>query len=273
MDAFLHDPIILSSLLGLGVTVGPLAGLLGVGGGVISVPGLFLLFKYLGFPEELIMHLAVGTSLAIIVPTGLRSAHAHWEKKAVDLDAAKRIGLGVVAGSALGVLIADYLSGFVLGLIFAIAITILAGIMVANPARFKLYKKVPPQLWSGLAGSVIGLISTLVGIGGGSLNVPYMTLCGMSIHRAIGTSAALGLFIAVPASIGFVLIGLQETGLPPYSLGFVYLPSLAVITVAAVSSAPFGAALAHKAPVEIMRKGFAIFMVLLAIKMIVQLFS
>ncbi len=266
MDIILQEPTLIFALLFLGTVAGFLAGLLGIGGGVILVPGLYAIFKMLGISDEIIMHMALGTSLAIIVPTGLSSAHAHWKKRAVDWHGAKRIGLGVIIGSSFGVFLANQLSGANLSLIFSIAIIILAGLMLARPERLSFCRDIPKQPWSGLAGIIIGLISSLIGIGGATLSVPYMSLCRVSIHRAIGTAAALGLFIAIPATIGFIYIGWLIDA-PPYSLGFVYLPAWFLIVMSSVFSARLGVTLAHKVPVEKMRKGFALFMVLIAVKM------
>lgn len=252
--------------IALGACAGFLAGLLGVGGGIVLVPGLFYIFRSMMWPE-ITMHMAVGTSLAVIVPTGFVSAYAHWKKSAVDFDLVWRIGIGVVAGAVTGSVLANHLSGESLKMIFACAIVVLAFVMTSNPARFSFYKEVPGQPWSSLAGFVIGGISSLIGVGGATLSVPYMSMCQVPIHRAIGTASALGLVIAVPASLGFIVIGLDEPGRLPHSLGFVNMNAWASIVIVSAVCAPCGAWLAHKVPVNILRKVFAAFMVIVALRM------
>lgn len=255
------------SLAALGVAGGFLAGLLGVGGGIVMVPGLLFIFQGLGLESESLIHVCVGTSLSLIIPNGLMSARSHWKKGAVDFSLVKSIGVGILAGVALGTVLADMLAGPSLKMIFACAIVVLAVIMIVNPARFNLLKDVPPQPWPSLAGFVNGTVSTLIGIGGGTLNVPFMTLCGVPIHRAIGTAAALGVVIAVPAALGFVLIGWGEPGRPPFSIGYVNALAWVLILPTSLMSVKLGVWAAHKAPVPVMRMIFAGMMVIVAVKL------
>ncbi len=254
-------------LLGLGAVSGFLAGLLGIGGGIVLVPGLFFSLTALGFPPDHIMHVAVGTSLAIIIPTGMSSARAHWKRGAVRVDLVKKIGVGIVFGVIAGTMIAGYLSGAALNLVFAVSLFLLAGIMLTDPARVKMADDVPGQPWSGLMGSLIGMLSSLMGIGGATVSVPYMTLCRVPIHQAIGTASTLGLIISIPAAFGFLVIGWGQTNLPPFSLGYVNILAFALIIPASVLAAPWGAATAHKVPVKPLRQIFALFIVIVAIKM------
>lgn len=255
-------------LIALGALSGFLAGLFGVGGGVVLVPGLYALFTLLGFEHEMLMHLCVGTSLAIIVPTGLSAARAHHRRGSVDFDLLKTIGPGIVVGVITGAALAAFLTGDALKLIFALTISALAVLMILDPARFQLVSHMPRQPVPSIAGVIIGHISTLIGIGGATLSVPFMSICHVPIRTAIGTAAALGLFISIPAMIGFVLIGFTEDELPPFSFGFVNGLAWLAIVPSSVLIAPLGARLAHRLPVSLMRKGFAIFMIVVAAKML-----
>lgn len=260
--------ILLTSLAALGCLGGFLAGLLGVGGGIVLVPGLFYIFSWLGMPEDHLMHVCVGTSLAIIVPTGFSSARAHHKRGNVDLDLMKKLAIGVVLGVGIGTILADILSSTALQYIFATCILGLAALMViALRKDIILLPHMPPQPWTSVMGGVIGLVSTLVGIGGATMNVPFMTMCKVPIHKAIGTSSALGLFISIPAALGFMYIGLNEAGRPPYSLGFVNIPAFLLIIPASVVFAKLGAYAAHKASVPLMRKVFAAFLVIVSCKL------
>ena len=259
--------VLLLSLVVLGACSGFLAGLLGVGGGIVLVPGLFYIFQFLGFPSADFMHLFIGTSLAIIIVNGTFSVMSHNKRGAVDFMLVKHIGVGIIFGVFLGTVFVSVLSGATLKLFFAIVLLFLAIIMIVNPARFILWHKAPNQLWMGVAGVVIGCISTLIGIGGGSLSVPFISFCRVPIHRAIGTAAALGLVISIPAVLGFIIIGWGVEGLPPYSLGYISVPAWAFIIPTSILSIPFGVTVSHLAPVPVLRKIFAGFMIIVACKM------
>lgn len=259
--------VLLGALTALGVVAGFLAGLLGVGGGIVLVPSLFYLFTFLGFESPYLMHIAVGTSLAIIVPTGFSSARAHWKKDAVDMSLVKNIGSGIVIGVVIGTFVIASLSGESLKMVFATALLVLAFIMLLNPARFRIANGIPSQPWSGLAGKVIGGISTLIGIGGASLSVPFMTLCGIPIHRAIGSAAAMGLIISIPATLGSIIIGWDAPERLPFSIGFVNIAAFLCIIPTSVLSAPLGAWVAHKIPVRPLKQGFAMFIIFIALRM------
>lgn len=275
MDALsLFQILSLSCLLfALGLTAGFLSGLLGVGGGIVLVPGLYYIFSSLGFPETHLMHMAVGTSLAIIVPTGFSSARSHWKRGNVDLTLVKQIGIGILIGVGIGTYIADLVSGEELQGIFASALLLMAGIMAFKPSRFQIAETIPAQPVPGLVGTIIGALSTLMGIGGASLSVPFMTMYGQAIHRAVGTAAAIGLVISVPAVLCFIVIGQENTGLPPFSLGYINILAWLFITPVSVLTAPFGVRAAHKASVERLRALFAFFLLVVAAKMFWDMFS
>jgi uncharacterized membrane protein YfcA len=265
--------MLVTFLLSLGALAGFLAGLLGIGGGLVLVPGLYFGFQFLGFESATLMHVAVGTSLAVIIPTGISSARAHHKRGAVRLDLVRRLGPGIVLGVGLGTLIAARIEEQAMTLFFGVALACLALLMVSNPARFRIADDVPKQPWASCAGGVIGVISSLMGIGGATVSVPFMTMCRVPIHTAVGTASALGLVIAVPAAIGFVIIGWGQDGLPPFSLGYINLMAWPLIIPASVLAAPWGAKLAHSVSVDRLRKFFAAFLVVVAVKMLWSAFD
>lgn len=256
---------------GRGDFVGILAGLLGVGGGIVLVPCIYYGLGAAGAAPDHAMHIAVGTSLAVIVPTGLASARAHGKKGAVLPEILRLTGPGIVAGTIIGTLAAGYFSGDALKGIFAVALAGLTVVMMFDPARLSRATEIPGRLGSGLAGCAIGALATLMGIGGATVSVPWMTLHGIPIHKAVGTAAALGLLISIPAALGFVLIGLDADGLPPFSLGYVNMAAWTVIAPAAVLTAPWGARAAHALPVKPLRRIFAGFMAVVALRMLYEM--
>lgn len=268
MDVLIGYLPLITVLFGIGLLAGFLAGLLGIGGGVVLVPGLYYSLTALGYDPALMMHVAIGTSLAVIVPTGFSSARAHWQKGAVGMDLVKNIGIGVLLGVVCGTILARFMDGESLKSFFAIVLFILAIVMITNPARYALFDGVPRQPGAGLGGLVIGTISTLMGIGGATISVPFMTLCKTPIHKAIGTASALGMVISVPGTLGFVLIGWGHEGLPPLSFGYVNVVAWALIVPVSVLMAPWGAAAAHKVSVNRLRTVFALFMIFVSVRMI-----
>lgn len=270
---FLEWTPLIFILVAIGSLAGFLAGLMGIGGGIVLVPALYYSMSALGYDPQYLMHMAVGTSLAIMVPTGMSSARAHWKKGGVDFSLVKRIGIGVFTGVIIGTILADYFSGDNLRTFFAFALMVLALIMMANPSRFAFCDEVPHQPWSGLAGMVVGVISTLMGIGGAVMNVPYMSLCKVPMHKAVGTAAALGLTVSVPGVIGFIIIGWNAEDMPPASLGYINLVVWSIIIPFSVLIAPVGAKLAHSMPVDRLRKVFAVLLVIIASRMLLEVFN
>lgn len=264
-----HDLLIWVPILaGLGGLAGFLAGLLGIGGGLILVPGLFFSLSAFGYDTGHLMHLVIGTSLAIIIPTGLSSALSHAKRKSVRADLVRRIGPGILAGVALGTLIAAQLSGDGLKLVFAVLLLFLSALMMVDSARHHWAKDVPGQPWAALAGGMIGTLSALMGIGGATVSVPYMTLCRVPIHQAVGTASALGMVISVPAALGYVMIGWGQGGLPPFSFGYVNLPAFFLIAPFSILVAPWGARSAHAISAPALRKAFAVFLVIVSLRML-----
>ncbi|MDR5172380.1 sulfite exporter TauE/SafE family protein [Methylobacillus flagellatus] len=250
-----------------GAGAGVLSGLLGVGGGTVIVPILVVIFTSLAFPPQHIMHIALGTSLATIIVTSISSARAHHKKQNVHWSAVKLIAPGIVIGTLLGAVLAGQLDTVILKVIFAVFVLLIATQMVLNftPAA---HRQLPSKAGTLGMGGVIGVLSSLVGIGGGSLSVPFLIYCNFNARYAIGTSSAIGLPIAVAGTLGFVVTGLAEGNLPAYSLGYVYLPAFAGIALASMLTAPFGAYLAHRLPVPVLKKLFALLLYVVGIKML-----
>ncbi|HNQ04190.1 MAG TPA: sulfite exporter TauE/SafE family protein [Thiobacillaceae bacterium] len=257
----------LLAYLFLGLFTGIIAGLLGVGGGLVMVPALTWAFAYQGFAADYNIHLALGTSLAVIIPTSISSLRAHHAHGAVDGCLVRRITPGIVLGSLLGGGVAAFLPDRYLKLFF-IAFLLYAATQMLLGFKPKPQRGLPGAAGMGLAGGIIGLISSWVGIGGGTLSVPFQIWCNVGMHRAIGTSAAIGLPIALAGMLGYVLSGHVATNLPAWSLGFVYLPAFLCIALGSGLTAPLGAKLTHRLPVSRLRRIFATLLYLLAARMI-----
>ena len=261
---------ILSTLLfylTLGLFAGVMAGLLGVGGGLIIVPTLAWIFHHQQVDDAIVMHLAIGTSLATIVVTSISSVRAHHRRGAVLWPIFWRLTPGIVVGAWLGAAIADALPSAVLSKVFAVFVLTVAAQMGfgAKPAP---HRELPGTTGMLTAGGVIGAVSAIVGIGGGSLTVPFLSWCNTAIRQAVATSSACGLPIALAGALGFVVTGLNAAGRPDWSLGYVYGPALVGITLTSMLSAPLGAKLAHTLPTEMLKKVFAAFLTLVGVKML-----
>ena len=256
----------LLAYLALGLVTGVIAGLLGVGGGLVMVPALSWAYAQQGFPADYNIHLALGTSLAVIIPTSLSSLRAHHAHGAVDWQLVRRITPGILLGTLMGGAMAVLLPDLGLRLFFVLFLLYAATQMLLG-FRPKPSRTLPGPAGMTLAGGVIGLVSSWVGIGGGTLSVPFQTWCNVSLHRAIGTSAAIGLPIAVAGMAGYALSGQAAAGLPAWCLGFVYLPAFLAIAVGSGFTAPLGAKLAHRLPVARLKRIFAGLLYLLAVRM------
>lgn len=254
----------------VGVVVGVLAGLLGLGGGLVIVPMLMWCFTRQQVSPDCLMHMALGTSLATIVFTSISSFRAHHRRGSVCWPAVWRITPGIIAGTLIGSYVAAGLStGFLKGLfsvfLCGVAIELLLN-KKPNPAR-----ELPGLAGMSTAGGSIGLMSSLVGIGGGSLSVPFLIWCNLSAHLAIGTSAAIGFPIALAGAIGYIIHGWHFPGLPAHSLGYVYVPAMACIVCTSMLTAPLGVRLAHRLPVDMLKRIFAVLLLGVAMRMIVSL--
>lgn len=257
--------------LGLGSVVGILAGLLGVGGGLIIVPMVVFTLTWQGVPSQHLMHLALGTSLASIIFTSVSSFWAHHQRGAVHWEVVRRIVLGILVGTFLGSCLASRLSTNLLKGVFVIFLYYMAFQMLAD-LKPKPTRGLPGPLGMFGVGNGIGAVSSLVGIGGGSLSVPFMVWCNLTVHDAIGTSAAIGFPIAIAGTVGYIVNGLNVSGLPAYCLGYVYLPALAGIVAASVFTAPLGVRLAHSLPVARLKRIFALLLFVMGTKMLIGLF-
>ena len=259
----------LGAYLAIGVAVGFFAGLLGVGGGLIIVSSLALMFTAHGFPAQYIMHMAIGTSLAAIVFGSVSSFRTHHRHGAVDWAVVRGMTPGLLVGVALGAIVARFLPTGFLKYLFLAFLLIITTQMVFN-LRPKARRPLPGRV--GLTGVAIfiGVCSSIFGGGAAAAGVPFLTWCGMTTHRAIGTVAAMGFPVSVAGAIGYGIAGASAAGLPPWSVGFVYLPAFIGIAVTSVIAAPYGARLAHKLKGATLRRVFAVFLVVMGIKIAIS---
>jgi uncharacterized protein len=256
------------ALLATGVVAGIVAGLLGVGGGIVIVPVLYYMFTALKIDASVLMHVAVGTSLATILATGASSTRAHYKRGGVDLDLLKRwwwaIALGVVAGAML----AGNLSGGALTFVFGVVALAVSANMMFRKDGSHLADELPGSPLKELLGFLIGGISVMMGIGGGTLGVPTLTLFNYPIRKAVGTAAAIGLIIAVPGTLLSVYFGWNAEGLPPFSLGYVNMIGFILIIPASTYAAPLGAKIAHAIDPSKLKLIFALFLGVTGLRMI-----
>jgi len=251
----------------LGAIVGFLAGLLGIGGGMTMVPVLTIMFVAQGFPSAHILHLAVGTAMTTIVFTSISSMRAHHAHEAVRWDIFKAIAPGLVAGTLAGSAFAGTVSTRWLALFFSGFVYLAASQMLLG-LKPKASRDLPGTAGMLAVGTGFGVVSSLVAAGGAMMTIPFMTWCNVKLHDAIGTSAALGLPIALSGTLGYLAIGWNQAELPAYSVGYIYLPALAGVVVASMLTAPAGARLAHRQPVAKLRRWFALLLYILATKML-----
>jgi uncharacterized membrane protein YfcA len=264
----------IASYLALGACSGVFAGMLGIGGGVVLVPSLALMFAAQGelFPATETLHMALGTSMASIIFTAIASIRTHQRHAAIRWDVVRAITPGILLGTTLGSLLAASVPARPLAIFFTAFVYIVA-IQMAMNLKPKPTRDLPGPAGTAGVGLGIGVLSALVAIGGGSLTVPFLTWCNVRVQHAIGTSAAVGLPIAFGGTLGYIANGWGEQGLPGGSLGYVYLPALAVLVAATMLTAPYGARLAHRLPVAILKRLFAGVLILLATKMLWSLLS
>lgn len=254
---------LIAGLLALGAATGLLAGLLGIGGGILMVPFLTFYFSLRGFPIEHDVHMAIATSLATILFTSISSVRAHDQRGAVRWDVVKALAPGILIGALIGALIAGRLATLWISLIFTIFVGFSALQMLLD-RKPKASRELPKPSGMFAVGNGIGFISSLVGAGGGFIAVPFMVWSNVSIHSAVGTSAALGFPIAAAGTVGYILAGARVPGLPPGTLGYIYLPALVTIALASVATAPLGARAAHSLDVKPMKRIYALLLLSLA---------
>ena len=256
--------------LAIGLAVGFLAGLLGIGGGMVMVPMLVFVFTAKGFPVEHMMHLALATALATIAFTSLSSVRAHHRHGGVDWAVARAMAPGIVVGSLAAALIAGFIPTRPLGVFFAGFMFYAAAQMIVE-IKPRPGRQLPGKGGLFAAGAGIGAISSVLAAGGAFLSIPFLAWCNLPLKRAIGTAAANGFPIAVAGTIGYVAQGLRAPDLPQWSLGYVYLPALLLIVAASMPMAPLGARLAHRMPVKRLRVAFALMLFALGLRMLANL--
>lgn len=266
------DIYFIISLLALGAFTGFFAGLFGIGGGGIMVPMLTLLFVQQQFPAEYILHMALATSMAAIVPTAIASLLTHHKHHAVIWPVVIKITPGILLGTFAGTFLASYLSAAPLAIFFSCFMAFVALQMVLN-RKPKPSRQLPSFTGLSATGTGIGAISALVAIGGGTLTVPFLVWCNVSLPVAIGTSAAVGLPIALSGAAGYVVNGLSVENLPAYTLGYVFWPAVVAMAAMSFITAPLGAKLAHRLPIALLKKLFAVLLVGLSVQMLVTVFA
>lgn len=255
----------LVALLVAGLFAGFAAGIFGIGGGFIVVPALYLVLPLLGGDKAQYAHVAIGTSAATIIITSIRSLRSHAKRGAVEFEVLKTWAPWLVLGDGIGVVLASHVDGHILLLIFAIGVALMSLNFLIPRIGDKVVSDTMPGgvLRLGIAGG-LGTFSSLLGIGGGTIAIMVMTLCGRSIHRAIATASGIGTLIAIPSAIGFAIIGFREPGLPWGSLGYVNMPATVAIASMSILTAPLGVAAAHSLRPDILKRVFGVYLVFIA---------
>lgn len=252
----------------LGAIAGILAGLLGIGGGIVIVPALLWIYQYLDFmPQDQAMHFALATSLATICFTAISSIHAHNKRGAIVWPFVVKLSPGIVIGTLAGTVLAGLMTSSALALLFGTFLLVVS-IQMGSSRLPSSHRILPGWFGASFVGLFIGIVSALVGVGGGTLTVPFLTWCNESLRTAIATSAAVGFFIAVAGSIGYALAG--NNSIVPLSSGYIYWPAVIGIVPSSLYFAPLGARLAHTVPTHLLKKSFSIFLAIIGIKLIVK---
>jgi uncharacterized membrane protein YfcA len=265
------DISLILAFLALGAAVGFAAGLLGIGGGLLLVPCFTFLFTSVGVPGERLVHMGIATSLGTIMFTSISSVLAHHRRDAVSWHIVRVLAPGILIGSWIGPWIGKQLNSASLAMFFAVFVAGFASQMLLDRTP-TASRELPGALGMFAAGGVIGILSGLVGVGGAFVSVPFMTWCNVKIHKAVGTSAALGFPIALAGTLANIYYGMNTPGLPPGSLGFLYVPALLVVSLTSVLTAPLGANTAHGLPVKALKRVFALTMLVLAGYMLYKAF-
>lgn len=263
--------IFAAALVVAGGAAGVLAGLFGVGGGAILVPVFYQVYGLLGVPDSVRTHIAVGTSLAVIVPTSIRSFNAHRKRGAVDMDILKGWVIWVPLGTILASVVAAYVSGAVLRIVFMALAMLIAFKMFFNREHWRFGTVMPGGPVNAVAGGAIGLLSGLMGIGGGTLSNLWLTLWNRTVHQSVATSSGVGVLISIPGLFGYVWAGWGEQGLPPLSTGFVNWITVALVIPVSLLAAPLGVRLAHAMTRRQLEVGFGIFLLAVSLRFLVSL--
>ncbi|KCV83847.1 membrane protein [Actibacterium atlanticum] len=255
-------------LLAIGAFAGLIAGLLGVGGGIVLVPAFLYTFTALGYDSPQLMQICLATSLATIIVTSLRSVHSHNKKGAVDWQVLRDWAPGIVVGAVIGVFVASSLRSTVLQGIFGVLGVCIGLYLAFGKPHWRISDKMPGLSTRAPVSSLVGFLSVLMGVGGGSFAVPTMTLYGQPIHRAVATAAGFGVAIALPSAIGFLMVSIPADVRPPYTIGAVNLPAFGLVICMTLITAPMGARLAHSMNPKPLKRVFALFLVLVALNML-----
>ncbi|WP_343612380.1 sulfite exporter TauE/SafE family protein [Novosphingobium sp.] len=253
------------AMLAAGLVAGFAAGIFGIGGGFVVVPALMLVLPLLGGDKHQLAHVAIGTSAATIILTSIRSLRSHAKRGAVEFEILKSWAPWLVIGDTVGVMLAGKVDGHILLIIFAVGVALMSlNFLLPFMADRKISDNMPGLMPRVAIAGGLGTFSSLLGIGGGTIAIMVMTLCGRSIHKAIATASGIGTLIAIPSAIGFAIIGFGEAGLPWGSLGFVNVPATVAIASMSIISAPWGVAAAHSLPSGPLRKIFGVYLVVIA---------
>lgn len=266
-DLSLLLPMIVLLML-IGAFAGVLAGLLGVGGGIVLVPAFYFAFPALGYDYVNLMQLCLATSLATIVVTSVRSVLAHNKKGAVDWDILRAWAPGIAIGAVIGVITATGARSTSLMIVFAVLGLIVGFYMALGRDTWRLGQTMPGGLTRAVQSPVLGFLSVLMGIGGGSFGVPLMSLYNSPIHRAVATAAGFGVIIALPSVIGFLVANAPSDGRPPYTIGYVNLPAFVLVIAMTLITTPWGVRLAHAMDPKPLKRVFAVFLILVALNML-----
>ncbi len=261
---------LLVAVVAAGLAGGLIAGLFGVGGGTVIVPALFYAFEVLGLGGEANLHVAIGTSLMTIVATSWRSLGAHRSHGAVDEVVLKTWTPWVGIGALIGAAVAGFTSMEGLAIVYGVCLALIAAQMGLMPERFTLARDVPTGWTRRGVGTGIGLLSAMMGIGGGSFGGMMLTLCGRPIHQAVATASGFGVAIGAAATVGFVVFGWDASGRPPLSVGYVNVPAAIVMGLLTTLVAPYGARLAHRLDKRVLRKAFALYLLATALSVVVK---
>jgi uncharacterized membrane protein YfcA len=264
--------VLVVAILIAGTLTGIFAGLLGIGGAAISIPVMYEVFKALGVADEVRMQLCVGTALALIVPTSIRSYYAHKAKGAVDDNVLRIWALPIIGGVGIGSVIAYFASATVFKLLFVVFATLMALKLIFGRESWRIANQLPGTGVTLAVGLGIGVISALMGIGGGAYSAMFLTLYGVSIHRAVATSSGVGVLISLPGMVGYMIAGWpQQALMPPLSVGYVSFLAVALFAPTSVLAAPYGAKLAHSWPRRRLEVAFAIFLLVVAVRFFASL--
>jgi uncharacterized membrane protein YfcA len=266
----LEIAVFVTALAGAGLLAGFIGGLFGVGGGVVIVPALVVLLAALGVEQDVRIHVAVATSLSTIIATSWRSLSAHAKANAVDVDILKAWAPWIALGAVIGAVIAGFVDGTTLMLVFGVGLLLVSANMAFGSDRWRLSEHMPQGFVRRGLASGVGILSAMMGIGGGAFGVTLMTLCGRPIHRAVATASGFGAAIAVPGALINIVTGWGQAGLPWGSLGYVNVPGFVLLGLLTGFTAPFGARLAHRLDRRKLSLAFAVFLGITAIGMLVD---